>query len=99
MKWFRNLKIAAKLILGFFMLAVIAGVVGIVGLLSVFEVNNGSQTLYEVYTMGVAYAGEASSDFQRLRYNAIKIATIDSESEIEYCIGNIEDLSVKIETA
>lgn len=97
MKWYKNLKIAAKLIIGFFILAVVAGVVGIVGLKSIFEVNDGSVTLYEKYTMGVAYAGEASSDFQRLRYNALKIASVESESEIEYCINNINDLSVKID--
>lgn len=37
MRWFYNMKIASKLILGFLIMAIIAGVVGIVGLAGILD--------------------------------------------------------------
>ncbi len=92
MKWFRNLKISVKLILGFLAVAIIAAVVGIVGLTSIYRINDGSRILFSRNTLGISYAGDTSGNFQRLRYNALKLSIIESAEEEAYCIENIETL-------
>lgn len=97
MKWYKNFRIAAKLIAGFLLVAIIAAVVGIVGLKSIFEINDGSKQLYNENTLGIAYSGDASSNFQRLRYNALKLSVMETEEEEEKCISNMEELIVVID--
>lgn len=66
MKWFKNFKIETKLIIGFLLVAVIALIVGIVGLTSMYKINDGSDLLFRHDTLGLAYAGDSSTNFQRL---------------------------------
>ncbi len=47
MKWFINLKISAKLLLSFMIIALIAGGVGLYGIISLSSVNTSSQSLFE----------------------------------------------------
>ena len=48
MKWFLNMKIAAKLILGFLIVAIIAGVVGGIGLINLNKMASADRQLYEI---------------------------------------------------
>lgn len=97
MKWYKNLKISLKLILGFLVVAIVAAVVGAVGLTSIYEVNEGSSILFSENTLGIAYVGEASANFQRLRYNVLKLSSLETEAEKEKSITTIEELSVTID--
>ena len=47
MTWYRNLKISVKLIIGFLIVAVIAGVIGITGIFSLNDVSDNAKYLYE----------------------------------------------------
>ena len=49
MKWFKNLKIAAKLLIAFMVIAVIAGGVGIYGIISLSDANTQSKSLFVNY--------------------------------------------------
>lgn len=48
MKWFYNLRIATKLIIGFIIVAFIAGIVGVVGIINVHKINNMDTDLYKI---------------------------------------------------
>lgn len=48
MKWFKNLKIAQKLILSFLIVASFIGIVGAYGIFSMKKINSNTSTLYEV---------------------------------------------------
>lgn len=91
MKWYRNIKISAKLILGFFVLAFISAVVGIVGLTNIYSIDTGSTILFEENTLAILYTGNASTSFQRLRYNALKLTTVDTAEDREECIVTINE--------
>lgn len=97
MKWYRNLKISLKLILGFVVVAVIAAIVGTVGMFNIFEINKSDTALYENDTKGVAAAGNLGGNFERLRYNALKLATVVTKEEEQECISKIEELKAKID--
>jgi len=89
MKWFLNLKIAAKLIIAFILVALIAGVVGIIGLVNLNKMSKADTLLYEENTMGLNYAGYAAIYYQRIRFYAVKMIAVNDESQKEECIENI----------
>lgn len=97
MKWFKNLKIAAKLIIGFLLVAIIAVVVGIVGLTNMYKINEGSDLLFRRDTLGLAYAGDSSTTFQRLRYNALKLTIVDTEEDKAETITKMEEFCTTID--
>ena len=67
MKWFKNLKISAKLISAFLVIALIAGGVGVFGILSLSNANTQSSELFENYGNSQGHLGYVSSEFQKQR--------------------------------
>lgn len=97
MKWFYNMKIAAKLILGFLIVAVIAGVIGGVGLVSLNRIAEADVLLYEENLMGVEYSGKAAEFFQRIRFNNMKMLATEDITEIPKLIGNVENYTADVD--
>ncbi|UWV46185.1 methyl-accepting chemotaxis protein [Acetivibrio thermocellus] len=79
LRWYYNLKISAKLIIGFLLLALVAGVVGVVALSNINNMSQADAELYEKNTLGINYAAGASLRFQRMRYNTAKLLVYDAE--------------------
>lgn len=73
MRWFYNLKISAKLIIGFLVVATIAAIVGIVALVNIENMRKADVYLYEENTLGIEYASNAALRFQRMRFNTVKV--------------------------
>ena len=80
---FIDLKIAAKLIMGFIIIALIACAVGIVGLVNIININKSDTRLYQDNTKGIQLSAEANISFQRIRVNMLKMAS-ESGSEDAY---------------
>ncbi len=66
-KWFENLKISKKLIIGFLFISVLGIVVGAVGIVNMLRMNNNQQTTYDNQTMGIVYCTGAASSFKEIR--------------------------------
>ncbi|TCL57868.1 methyl-accepting chemotaxis sensory transducer [Hydrogenispora ethanolica] len=64
MKWFYNLKIAVKLLIGFILVATIAGILGIVGILNLRDSDAKYTDLYEQYGLAQAQIGQVAIAFQ-----------------------------------
>ena len=90
MKWFYNLKISAKLITGFIIVALIAALVGVVAISNLNEISKSDAALYEENTLGIDYAGKAATFFQRIRYNAVKLLIVNDTEDFNQAINNIE---------
>jgi len=97
MRWFFNLRISAKLIISFLIVATIAGVVGGVALININDMSEADVLMYEENTLGLDYTGNASVRFQRIRYNTTKIFMMDTEEELENCIKKISEHIAKTE--
>ncbi len=97
MKWFYNMKISAKLITGFIIVALIAALVGVVGINNINEISKSDTMLYEENTLGVDYAGQASTYFQRIRFNVVKMLLVDEVEVFNDCINNIENYTAETE--
>lgn len=67
MKWYYNLKIAAKLLIGFILVALIAGAVGVVGIISLKSVNDADTQLYERNAVGLSIMSDLSTTYQQFR--------------------------------
>lgn len=90
MKWFSNLKIANKLIVGFQIVALIAAIVGIVGIININGISKKDSYLYQENTLGVQYAGETAISFGQMSYYVLKTLTMDTQKDFESNKQNID---------
>jgi methyl-accepting chemotaxis protein len=67
MKWYMNLKISAKLLSGFIMVAIIAAVVGAVGIVSLKSADKSDTELYESMTVPISQLADINKEFQMIR--------------------------------
>lgn len=91
MRWFYNLKISAKLIIGFLFVAVIAGVVGGVALVNINNMSEADVLMYEENVLGLDYAGNAAVEFQEVRLYVTKILLNDTAEEQNKSIQLIKE--------
>lgn len=77
MKWFSNLKLSVKLIAGFFIIALISGVVGLVGIVNLKDIGKADESLYHNNTMGISYASTVEIYYQRIRFYSNRMFLID----------------------
>lgn len=73
MNWFNNLKIGPKLVSGFVLVALIAGVIGWVGIRNLREIAAKDTMMYEQSLVPIAQLGKVSTAFQRVRVNLAKV--------------------------
>lgn len=67
MKWFNNKKIATKLIIGFILVAIIAGIVGVIGIISLKEVQALDEDMYNRHTATMPDLANVARVHQRER--------------------------------
>jgi len=63
MKWYANLKVSTKLLSGFILVALIAGVIGFIGIKKIHQIDDADTKLYEKITIPLADMGEISIAF------------------------------------
>ena len=94
MKWFMNLKVGTKLLSGFVLMAMIAGVVGYVGIVSLKAADDSDTVLYEKNTIPVAQLAQVSINFQRVRVNIRDVVlqkTTESKHQAQATIAALSD--------
>lgn len=90
MKWFLNLKISIKLVSGFVVVALIAGLVGVVGIINLRNIGEVDSLLFDENTEGLHHVGNAAIYFQRQRFYSNRMFLVEG-SEREQCIVYIEE--------
>ncbi|MEW9125116.1 MAG: methyl-accepting chemotaxis protein [Thermotaleaceae bacterium] len=83
MQWFYNLKIAAKLLVGFIVMALITGIVGILGVVNLTSINESYTTMYNENTKPLGNLAIIGTQFQRVRLNERNII-LDMNNAQEY---------------
>ncbi len=102
MKWFYNLKIAAKLIICFILVAIIAGVVGAVGIVNINNIEEADAELYELNTVPLTYIANVGSAYQKTRVG-IRDLLIDTDltkqqGTINTVLENIEIMKENLQS-
>ena len=78
MKWFVDLKISRKMIIGFLVVAIIAAVVGVIGIVNIASISLADDKMYRINTVGLQDTGSAAVCFQQIRYDLIKLLYTDA---------------------
>jgi len=98
MKWFYNMKIGAKLILSFVIVAVVSGIVGFIGIINMKEMNNNDKVLYDKMTVPLSDVAQISSLFQRARVNARDFILLEDPNEIEETYKKVQSFLEEMNT-
>ncbi|CAH2031237.1 MCP four helix bundle domain-containing protein [Trichlorobacter ammonificans] len=97
MQWFYNLTLKAKLLTGFMLVAIVAGIIGGVGIYDINKIEKADKTLYEKVTVPLGNISEVATAFQRLRVNARDIITATSAEDNKRFQGRIKELRETID--
>jgi len=93
----KNLNISTKLIVGFLLVALIAGIVGAVGLFNIRSLNDSEELLYEENMLGVVYSGDANIYYQRLRYNMAEMIILKDGTKTGEYVEKLNSFIVGID--
>lgn len=96
MKWFYNFKISVKLMMGFILIAVIAGAVGIVGIINITKIDNNDTKLYQNMTIPITYTTDITERFQRIRVNLRDMIIADDTEEISARFATVKELDAEM---
>lgn len=97
MKWYKNMAISAKLIIGFLVVAIIAVIVGVVGIINLTNVEKSATQLYEQNALGLEYCGNSSNKFQQVRYNTLNLTTLRDAQDTQDGITKIETYTAELD--
>jgi len=93
MKWFYNLKISAKLLLAFSLMAIITFIVGYVGISDLTSIENDYSAMYSKNTVPIAKFGNVQQAFHRIRINVRDAIYASNETEAENKLERIDMFS------
>ena len=96
MKWFYDLKIGTKLILGFILTSCIAAAIGYIGISSLNDLTAQSELMYSNMTVAIQELGDITEAFQRVRVNSRDLLMATTPEEIAKYTNNITELSAVI---
>lgn len=91
MKWFYNLKVSAKMIISFIVVAVIAGVVGGVGIFEINKINNLGKDMYERHTVNLSQLVPIAQNYQMTRINLRDLTILVDEEAMNENVKNLNN--------
>jgi methyl-accepting chemotaxis protein len=98
MQWFYDMKIRTKLISGYLVIGMIAGLMGIVGIIELKSISLSSNMMFEKQLVPITELAEIANSFQRIRVNILSIIQAKSPEEIARFQERIKLFSAKIST-
>lgn len=93
---FLNLKVGAKLIIGFLIVATIAAVIGLFGIVKIRQINAADMKMYEKITVPLEDLAFISVSFQRVRINARDALEATNDQERQVAIDAMNKLRQEI---
>src|SRR5665648_84374 len=96
MKWFYNLKISVKLLSGFLLVALIAGVVGAFGIFQIIKTDSNYSNLYINFGVAVGDAADVGRYYQQTRVDLRDIFVDKGSTDRDKYVNDIKDLDKQI---
>ncbi len=90
MNWFYNLKVSAKLLTGFVLVALIAAFIGYQGITSLKSADESDTALFERNVLPLGVVGDISTNFQRERVNILELIYSVDQKEFGDNLEKIE---------
>jgi methyl-accepting chemotaxis protein len=91
------MKIKAKLISGFLVIAIIGTIIGIAGIISMYKLWTADKSMYEENTLALENAGSAATTFVLIRYNTYKLSVLTDEASLQQVVENNKTLLADLE--
>ncbi|MRR07101.1 MAG: methyl-accepting chemotaxis protein [Deltaproteobacteria bacterium] len=98
MTWFYNMKVSTKLLSGFVLVAMIAGIIGWVGVKNLRNIAAKDMMMYSDMLVPIAELSRVSTAFQRVRVNLAKVLLVKDKANKEKYQLLISNLSSEITT-
>jgi len=92
MHWFYDFKLRTKLLAGFITVALIAVAIGFVGIKEIRTIDAADTKLYEKMTLPLAYVGDMSTNYQRMRINVRDYMAAETPAERAKFYDNVTKL-------
>ncbi|MEA4827213.1 MAG: methyl-accepting chemotaxis protein [Clostridium sp.] len=93
MKWFKNLKIAQKLIISFIIVSLFIGIVGSIGVINMKKINSNVTSIYEVNLVGIDSINKLKTNLVQIRANILLILDQDNRANIQAIENDIDKLT------
>ncbi len=91
MKWYLDMKIGKKLILGFILVAIIGGIMGLYAMYNLKSLDDSDTELYANITVPLAEIGQISTEFQRIRVSDRDMIIASTPEDIQKSIDIINE--------
>jgi methyl-accepting chemotaxis protein len=88
--WFTNLKIGAKLTLGFVTVAIIAGIIGLVGTFNIYRISRAGQDVYQTNIAVLGPLHKISTELLKLRSNTVYHVLANDKFRYEFAIKSAQ---------
>ncbi len=98
MHWFKSLRLATQLILGFLVVASLIAVTGTIGYMQVADINAASNRIYTNVTVPLTQLSNVSTAFQRVRVNLRDVCNAKDPQEKAKAIERISKYRQEIST-
>ncbi|GAB4301851.1 MAG: hypothetical protein Fur0034_16080 [Desulfuromonadia bacterium] len=82
MQWFYDMRLSSKLMTGFILVAIVAGVIGGFGITRIKHIDEDGTHLYTNMTVPLAEIGAISTSFQRMRCNMLEMVVAESADKV-----------------
>lgn len=92
MSWFYNLRIKTRMLAGFLLIAMIAGIIGFIGITKMREITDRDTILYERMTVPISLLSTISVAFQQIRVDTRDIILAQNPEEIQEYKAQINEL-------
>ncbi len=96
-KWFENIKISRKLIIGFLFVSFLGIIVGAVGVINLISMSNNQKKTYDQCTLGIEYSSGAEASLLKIRTAIRDIYIYYDTGKEKYCEETSKQLNA-IET-
>jgi methyl-accepting chemotaxis protein len=84
MKWYMNMRISIKLIIGFIVVAILSGIIGVFAIVNIRNLNDLSIELYKENTVPLTYLNRIQEDFLNVRLNISYMALTTNQDQAKY---------------
>jgi len=92
MAWFKNLKIAKKLILAFITVSILVGIIGIIGLFNMNKINSNAASMYNYNLASINNLTTIKQNFSDVRSDLLKLVYQKNAGEKDSIKGDINDM-------
>ncbi|MBF0608982.1 MAG: MCP four helix bundle domain-containing protein [Magnetococcales bacterium] len=98
MMWFYDLRISSKLLIGFVLVALIAGSIGYIGYVNIHKLDDMDTMLYEKMTVPLGIVGELSASFQMSRIDMLRLIQYRDMAERDAHIEQLAEIKKETKT-